>query len=162
MLRKVPFTYTGGKRHVTCDRLDRRPEGRVFKRLPRDPANDGTNMCDRYSCILPDSSCTVTVFCTLNFVVQNGVGLRNRTSKTSLPLTTSTSKKHIQMLIPGHIVLSYKSCKQSLARLEDFQVKTCSNSTGMTMSSNSSMHSYLSKNKGSNIIFYALLGPEVC
>ena len=38
--------------------LNKRPQGRVLKHLPRDPANVNAmkQMCDRYSCILPDSN----------------------------------------------------------------------------------------------------------
>ena len=85
--------------------LNTRPQGRVFKRLPKDPTNVNAmkQTCDRYSCILPDSSLKlhrkrrkvikIIVFCKLNLIVQNGVGLQNRTSKTSFPLTTSMSTK---------------------------------------------------------------------
>ena len=64
----------------------------------------GTDIGDRCSCILPDSSLNshrkrrkifkIIVFPTLNLVVQNGASLQNRTSKTSktsFALTTLTS-----------------------------------------------------------------------
>ena len=82
-----------------------RPHGRVFKRLPRDTAsvNAMKQTCDSYSCILHDSSLKshrkhmnvikIFVFRMLILVVQNGVGLQNRTSKKSFPLMTLTSTK---------------------------------------------------------------------
>ena len=68
--------------------MNTRPQGRVFKHLPRDPENVNAmeQTCDRYSCILPDSGLKspkvikITSFRTLNLIVQNGVSLQNRSS----------------------------------------------------------------------------------
>ena len=88
-----------------------------------------TNMCDRYSCILPDFSrkshrkqCKgIKIVRMLNLIVQNGVGLQNQTS---FPLTALTSTKaQTKCSSPGRFC-SVTLCKQTSARLKDFQVQT--------------------------------------
>ena len=71
------FTFAGSRGNC----LNMRQQGRVFKRLPREPANINAmkQTCDRYSYILPDSRLKshrkpqkvikIIVVCTLNLVV---------------------------------------------------------------------------------------------
>ena len=126
------LTFAGSR--GSC--LNRRPQGRVFKRLPREPANVNTmkQMCDRYSCILPDSSLNsyqkrrkvnkIIIHRTLNLVVQNGVGLQNRTSKMSFPLTTlALTKAKTKYSFLAVTFCRITSCKQTSVRHGDFKLK---------------------------------------
>ena len=129
--------------------MNTRPEGRVFKCLRRDPANVNAmkQTCDRYSCILPDSSrklhrkrlqvIKIVAFSTLNLLNRMAsackiecqrrhfrIGLQSRTSKTSSPLPTLTSTKaQTKCSFRASTFCSVTSCKQTSARLGDFQVK---------------------------------------
>ena len=91
--------------------------------------------CDCYSCILHDSSLKshrkhrnnikIFVFRMLILVVQNGVGLQNRTLKKSFPLTMLTSTKaQTKCSFRAVMFCRVTSCKQTSTCLEDFQVKT--------------------------------------
>ena len=114
--------------------LNTRLQGRVVKRFPRDTANVNAmkQTCDCYSYILPYSSrklhskcqkiIQIVIFHTLNLIV---TGLQNQTSQTSFLLTMLTSTKaQTKCLFRAANFCCVMSCKQTFARLEDFQVKT--------------------------------------
>ena len=97
-------------------------------------SSEGTGKCC-HSCILPDSSLNchqkrrkvikIIIFRTLNLVVQNGVGLQNRTSKMSFPLTTLTmTKAKTKYSFLAVTFCRVTSCKQTSVRLGDFKLKT--------------------------------------
>ena len=73
-----------------------RSEGSSSPKGPGKCKCNETDMGDRYSCFLPDSSLKlhrkclkvikIITFCMLNLIVQNGVNLQNQMSMTSFPL----------------------------------------------------------------------------